>query len=78
MGMQFADKDGKHNNVIELAFRKPVSHKANNVATLAKEIVLEIFGCEFIDLFSSAMQDLAAGLVSNELHVDKVEFDMHQ
>ena len=78
MGMQFADKDLKHNNVIALAFRKPVSHKADNVATLAKEIILECFGCEFIDLFSSAVQDLAASSVTRVLDVDKVECDMRQ
>ena len=76
--MQFSDKDGKHDNIVALAFRKPVSHKANDVATSSKEIVLEFFGCEFLDLFSSAAQDLAASSVANELHVDKVECDMHQ
>ena len=55
MGMQFADEDGKYDNDIALAFRKPVSHKADNVATLAKDIILVFFGCEFIDLFCSAV-----------------------
>ena len=78
MGMQFADEDGEHDNVIALAFRKPVSHKANNVTTLAKEIVLEFLSCEFVDLFSSTVQYLDASSVANELHVDKVECGTHQ
>ena len=61
-----------------MALRKPVSHKADNVATLAKEIVLKFVGCEFLDLFSSEAHDLAASSVANELHVDKVECDMRQ
>ena len=78
MGMTFSDKDFKQNNVIALAFRKPVAHEAENVAMLAKEAIQDFFGCEFLDGFSSAMQDLAASSVANELHVDKVKCDTHQ
>ena len=78
MGMHFEDKDCKHNNGIALAFLKPVTHKADDVSTLAKEVYQEFFGCEFQDIFSSAVQDLAASAVANELNVDKVECDMHQ
>ena len=73
MGMQFADKDGKHNNVIALGFRKPnVDHKAGNVANLAKELMLDFFGCEFIDLISSSVQDLVASSDTNNFHVDEL------
>ena len=78
MCMQFADKDCKHNNAIALAFRKLVTHKADDVAMLAKEACQEFFGCEFQDMFSSSVQDLAASAVANELNVDEVEYDMHQ
>ena len=78
MGMQFSDKNGKHDNVIALAFRKIVAHEAGNVATLAKEVIKEFFGCEFLDLFSSSAQDLAASSVANELRTDEVECGTHQ
>ena len=47
MGIQFSDEDGEHDDVITLAFRKPISHKADNVAMLAKEIVLDFFVANF-------------------------------
>ena len=78
MYIQFADKHCEHDNVIALEFRKPVTHKADNVATLDKEVIQDFFGCEFLDKFSYSVQDLAASSVANELHVDKVECDMRQ
>ena len=40
--------------------------------------MLDFFRCEFIDLISSSVQDLAASSVAKELRVDEVECDMHQ
>ena len=78
IGIQFADKYRKHNNAIALAFCKPVTHKADNVATSAKEVCQEFFGCAFQDMFSSAVQDLSASAVANELNVDEVECGMRK
>ena len=78
MGMQFSDKDCKHDGAIALVFRKPISHKANKVAELAQKACNETFGLEFYDMFSSSVQDLAASTVAKELQVDKVECEMHQ
>ena len=37
-GMQFTDKQFRHNNLIALYFRKPVSHEPDKVAQLAEEV----------------------------------------
>ena len=47
MGMQFADKDFNHANVIALEFRKPVTHKADEVVELAEKACYETLGLEF-------------------------------
>ena len=51
MGMQFSDKDCKHNDVIALQFRNPVTHKADEVVTLTEGVIHEMFGCKFQGMF---------------------------
>ena len=64
MGVQFADKDFKHDDVITLAFRKSVTHEADKVAELAEKSRYETFGLEFQEIFSSSVQDLSASYVA--------------
>ena len=45
--MQFADNKFRHNNVIALSFRKPVSHKSDNVAQLVEKVCQEHFELDF-------------------------------
>ena len=44
MGVKFVDKDYDCDNVIALAFRKPVTHEVDEVATLAEGVIHEMFG----------------------------------
>ena len=78
MDMQFADKDCKHGNVIELAFRKLDDHTSDKVAELAQQACNETFGVEFHCVFSCSVQNLATSAVAKKLQVDKVECDVHQ
>ena len=78
MGVQFADKECEHDDVIALSFRKLESHTSDEIAELGQEVINETFGVEFTDLFSYSVQDLAASAVAKELQVDKVEYDVHQ
>ena len=55
MGMRLTDKDFKHNDAIALAFRNPITHKADEVAELAEELCYEIFGLTFQEIFSSSV-----------------------
>ena len=77
-GMQFEDTKFRHNDVIALSFRKPLSHEANKVSELAEEACNEFFDLDFTDAFSSSAQDLAASALSKEFNTEKVECDMHQ
>ena len=49
--MQFADAKFRHNDVIVLSFRKPLSHKAEKVAELVEEACTEHFDLEFNVIF---------------------------
>ena len=63
-GMQLVDNKFRHDNTIELPFRKLVSHKSDKVAKLAEEVCHEFFELHFQDVFSSSVQDIAASAVS--------------
>ena len=58
-GIQFTDAKFRHNNLIELSFRRPLSHKAYKVAELVEEACNDDFDSYFTDAFSSPVQDLA-------------------
>ena len=67
--MQFIGTKFRHNNVIALSFRKPLSYKSEKVTELAEETYNECFNLDFTDTFLSSVQDLAASSVSKELNV---------
>ena len=54
--MQFSEKDFKHENAIALSFRKPITHKADEVAELAQKSCCETFDLTFQETFSSSVQ----------------------
>jgi len=78
MGMQFADKEHKHNNAIALSFRKLESHTSDKVAELGQEVINKTFGVEFADVFLCSVQDLAASVVAKESQFDNIECDVRQ
>ena len=70
-GMQFEDAKIRCNNSMSLSFRKPLTHKADEVAKVVEEGCLECFNEEFNDMLSSPVQDLAPSAVATELNVKK-------
>ena len=73
-----SDRRCRHNNAVALLFRKSLSSKADKVPELFQDTCTEVPDKNFVDIFASSVQDLAANKVEVELNAENEECDMHQ
>ena len=59
-------------------FRKVLSIKSDKISELAEDTCTEVLDKDFVDIFALLVKDLASSKLEAELHVEKVECNLHQ